>query len=140
MLTTEEFRTQIKAWVKEGKMETVRQSATKRLQAKGYMDLGTGSFARWIEREWFEEGKKRGVISQDNYGNWIPVISAREEEQVTGQRGKFAITETKTKLDDSQFKRFMNEYKEYSEKKRGREYFDQKIEEENKQLIANFTG
>lgn len=139
MLTTEEFRDQIKIWFKQEKYELVRASSTKRIHAKGYVDLGLSSFMRWIEPEWLEEAKRRGVVTLDKKGNWIPIVGVREEETVTGHRGKYAITETKTKLDKSNFEKFMQDYKEFSEKKRSKEIFDQKIQEENKQFIKQLT-
>lgn len=138
MLTTEEFQAQIKEWKKSDRWDLIRASSKKRLEAKGYIDLGAGSFVRWIEPEWFEEAKRRGVIAQDKYGQWIPHVDETFEEEVVGRRGGHAITEGKTRIDASRFKAFMKEYKEYEEKKRGQEYYAQKTQEENRSLVTQF--
>jgi len=88
MLPLDKYVLLIKEWAKNKQFSIMRQSATKRLEAKGYIDLGIGSWYRFIHKEWFDNAVKEGIIKKSENGQWLPPVDFIEEKEIIGMRGK----------------------------------------------------
>lgn len=122
MLSTNDYKAQITAWVKDDQWKIIQLSAKKRLEAMGLLDLGVGSIYRWMEKDWFDRAVREGVMVKDWYGKWIPVAKVLKLEKVVGKKGMTEITKIEEFVDASRFEKFDREYKLFKEQKEKEEY------------------
>jgi len=92
MMSSQDFSKQIQTWAHNKEWLKVKISAKKRLEAKGIIDLGIGSYWRFMDKEWFEKAKQEEIIKQNAYGQWVPLVVMEEKTETIGRRGKDAIT------------------------------------------------
>lgn len=126
------FQKQKEAFLR-GDMKTVKklaEEARQKLESKGFVK--TNLFG-WIEREWLEKALKEDVVVKKEVG-YVPAVIEREEEIVTGHRGRVPIIEKKTKLDISIWREFCKEYEEYKNRKERQQYV---IDEEMGVLVES---
>ena len=107
------------------KFSAISAVAKIRLQNKGFVDLGTGSVWKWMEKDWFERACKEGAIQyepaypdKDYEGNpikgrYIATYEEKEEKVEKERRGNRIIYETVKVKDYSTFIRFYKAYEEY---------------------------
>lgn len=110
MLEFRDFKTQIDTWRKEKRWSLIAQSAKKRLEALGYKELPLGSYCRWMELDELKKALILGVLKENKYGQFVPVVVERVEEKVTGKVGRETIKEYKTVLDYSKFQSWATAY------------------------------
>jgi len=113
-----EFKQNIVKWRSERDFKSIKISATKRLEALGYVDLGIGSFKRWIKEEWFEKAKRLDVIRKKD-DVWMPLAVVRYEEEPVGKKGdSYIYGQRKEVLDYSKFFNFMAEMQAEEDRER----------------------
>jgi hypothetical protein len=91
MLAIGDFLTNIREWAKNKDWKSIRISSTKRLEAKGYIDLGSGSYFRFIHKEWFDKAVKEGIIIKSKDGKWLPIIEMEESYDTVARRGRDVV-------------------------------------------------
>jgi len=84
-----EWMEQFKRLKKAGKWQAIHEVCKARLAKKGIIDLGHGSIWRWVDKHWFSETVKLGVI--------FPVAKTIQWQE------KRTKTVKETRLDDDGF-------------------------------------
>jgi hypothetical protein len=94
MLPLDKYLPLITEWAKKKQWGMMRASASKRLEAMGYVDLGLGSWYRYMHKDWFEKAKQEGLLVKKN-DMWIPFVEIEVNHEVIGMRGKTPIYDKK---------------------------------------------
>ena len=119
MLPLDKYVVMIRDWADKNLFGNIKISANKRLEALGYMDLGVGSWYRFIHKDWFIKARDEGIIKQNGYGQWVPFVDVANEQEVIGMRGKIEILSSKkttkriTKESMERLKEFNRRYDEW---------------------------
>jgi hypothetical protein len=95
MLPLDKYVVMIREWADKNLFGNIKISAGKRLEALGYIDLGVGSWFRFIHKEWFIKARDEGIIKQNAYNQWVPFVEVANEQEVIGMRGKTEILSSK---------------------------------------------
>jgi|GEM_PF-5524947 len=91
MMSSMDFFKQIEVWAHNKEWMKIKISASKRLQAQNFVDLGIGSYWRFMDKEWFEKAKEEGVIRLVK-NQWLPLVDTEEKTETIGRRGKDVLT------------------------------------------------
>lgn len=139
MLPLDKYIPLVKEWAKTNQWGLMRKSAAKRLEAKEIIDLGLGSYYRFIHEEWFEKLKKEGLVYENELGQWIPIVEITEDREVIGLKGKTPIYSKKkspTKISQDSLDKLSDFDKRYN----AWIYGQQQKEIDFSRIIKSYTG
>lgn len=94
MLPLDKYLPLITEWAKKKQWGIMKVSASKRLEAMGYVDLGLGSWYRYMHKDWLEKAKQEGLLVKKN-DVWLPLVEMDVNHEVIGMRGKTPIYDKK---------------------------------------------
>lgn len=117
MMPIGDFITTIKDWAKKKDWKIIKISASKRREAHGLMDLGIGSWFRFIEKEWFEKAISEGIIIKNEYDLWVPLVDIENKQEAIGKKGRDTMYSTKgikiSSVSILKLKNFMDRYSQW---------------------------
>ena len=88
MLPFLEWRHLVEGWYKTKQFKLMHLSSRKRLEAKGYIRLPSGSYYLWMKKEDFDEAINTGALVKNYYEQYLPTMIVLETEDEKNKKKK----------------------------------------------------